>query len=321
MRVYIIRRLLLVIPTVLMVSLIIFFGIRLIPGDIIDVILGEMGSMSYESDEAMREMLEERLGLDVPAHVQYARWMKGIILHGDLGLSLWREESIVRDIARRLPVSLEIGIFGILTSLLISFPIGVYSAIRQDTVGDYIGRSFAIACISIPSFWLGVMVVVFPSVWWNWSPAIMYIPFVEDPVGNLVQFVIPGVILGMGLAGGNMRYLRTTMLEVLREDYIRTAWSKGLRERVVILRHALKNTLIPVVTLLGLSFPVLVGGTVIIEMIFCLPGMGRYLIFAATHQDYNVISGVTLVIAGFVLIINLGVDLFYAALDPRVRYS
>jgi len=247
--------------------------------------------------------------------------MKGIILHGDLGLSLWKEEPIGRDILQRLPVSFELGIFGILTSILISFPIGIYSAIRQDTMGDYIGRSFAIACIAIPNFWLGVMVVVFPSIWWGWSPPVMYIPLTEDPLGNLVQFVIPGVILGMGLAGGNMRYLRTTMLEVLREDYIRTAWSKGLKERVVVMRHALKNAVIPVVTLIGLSVPVLIGGTVISEMIFCLPGMGRYLVFAATRRDFNVISGVTVVIAGFILVINLGIDLIYAALDPRVRYS
>ena len=320
MRGYIIRRLLLVIPTLLIVSVIVFFAVRLIPGDVIDIMLAENPSFSYETDVEMRKMIEERLGLDVPVHIQFGRWLKGIILHGDLGLSLWKQTPISDEIVQKIPISFELGLFGLVIALLISFPIGIYSAIRQDTVGDYIGRSIAIAFIAIPSFWLGIMVVVFPSIWWGWSPSIMYIPFAEDPLGNLAQFALPGAILGMAMCGGNMRYIRTMMLEVLRQDYIRTAWSKGLKERVVVMRHALKNALIPVITLIALSLPVLVGGTVILEQIFALPGVGRFLIGAARNRDYTVISAVTLIIAVFVVFINLAVDLLYGVIDPRIRY-
>ncbi len=321
MRAYIIRRLILIVPTLFIISLLVFFAIRLIPGDVIDIMIGEMGSVTYESKEATREMLEKRLGLDVPVHIQYGRWIAGIVLRGDLGMSLWKQTPVSKDIAQKMPASIELGIFGLLTALIISFPIGIYSAMRQDTVSDYIGRSFAIACIAIPSFWLGIMVVVFPSVWLGWSPSIEFIHFTEDPLGNIGQFVIPGTILGMSLAGTNMRMIRTMMLEVLREDYIRTAWAKGLNERTVVVRHALKNALIPVITLIGLSLPVLIGGTVIIEQIFTIPGVGRYLVTAALQRDFSVISAVTLIIAVFVLFINLGIDLLYSALDPRIRYN
>jgi peptide/nickel transport system permease protein len=320
MRAYIIRRLLLAIPTLLIVSLIVFFTVRLIPGDVIDIMLSEQASFSYKDDVEMRKYLEKRLGLDVPAHVQFGRWTKGIILRGDLGLSLWKETPVTEDIVQKLPVSIELGLFGLVTALLISFPIGVYSSIRQNTMGDYIGRSFAIACIAIPNFWLGIMAVVFPSIWLDWSPPIRYIHFSEDPMGNLAQFALPGVILGMALCGVNMRMIRTMMLEVLRQDYIRTAWAKGLTEKVVILRHTVKNALIPVITLLGVNLPVLVGGTVILEQIFSLPGMGRLLVNAAMVRDYNIISGVVLVITVAVVLINLGVDLLYGLLDPRIRY-
>ena len=321
MRNYIIQRLLLVIPTLLLVSLIVFFAIRMIPGDVIDVMLSEQASINWEADEDTRKMLEARLGLDVPAHVQYVRWLTNIILRGDLGKSLWRETLIRDDILRKVPVSIELGIFGIVIGLLISFPIGIYSAIRQDTAGDYIGRTFAIGAVAIPNFWLGVMAVVFPSIWWGWSPPISYIPFTEDPIGNLTQFTPPGIILGMAMSGINMRMMRTMMLEVLRQDYIRTAWSKGLPERVVILRHAIKNALLPTLTLLGLTLPVLVGGTVVIEQIFNLPGMGRFLVASAGVRDYTVISAIVLLVSVFVVLINLAVDLCYGLVDPRIRYN
>jgi peptide/nickel transport system permease protein len=177
MRAYVFKRILLVLPTLMIVSLIVFFAIRLIPGDVIDVMLIEQGSINWEADADMRKMLEARLGLDVPAHVQYVRWMKGIILHGDLGMSLWRETSINEELAHKIPISFELGLVGIIVSLLISFPVGIYSAIRQDTIGDYVGRTFAIGAVAIPNFWLGIMAVVFPSIWWGWSPPIEYIPF------------------------------------------------------------------------------------------------------------------------------------------------
>ena len=321
MQAYIIRRLLLVIPTLLIASLIVFFAVRLIPGDVIDVMLAESGgSFSKKSDEEMRIMIEKRLGLDVPVHIQFGRWLKGIITRGDLGVSLWGGVPVTKEILERLPVTLELGIFGLATAVIISFPIGIYSAVRQDTVGDYIGRSFAIACIAVPGFWLGTMATVFPAIWLDWSPPILYIPFTEDPGGNLAQFALPGVILGMAMCGVNMRMMRTMTLEVLRQDYIRTAWSKGLRERVVIIRHALKNAMIPVITLMGLMVPVLVGGAVILEQIFNLPGMGRLLLDAAIKRDYTVISGVVLFIVAAIVFINLIVDLVYGYLDPRIRY-
>ncbi|MBA7628976.1 Dipeptide transport system permease protein DppB [subsurface metagenome] len=204
---------------------------------------------------------------------------------------------------------------------LIALPVGVYSALRQDTWGDYIARSFAIFCIAIPGFWLGTMVIVFPSIWWGYSTPIMLIRFTDDPIGNLKMFIVPAIVLGMVMSGGTMRMTRTMMLEVLRQDYIRTAWAKGLRERVVILRHALKNALIPVITIIGIYIPVMIGGTVIIEQIFCLPGMGRLLINATLMRDYTVVSGVMLFFAVGMVLINLMVDLTYGFLDPRVHYK
>lgn len=322
MRTYVIRRVLLIIPTLLIVSMIIFIVMRLIPGDIIDLMLAERGgSISSESDEAMRAIIEKRLGLDAPIHIQYGRWLKNILLHGDLGMSLWRDTPVRKEIFARIPVTVELSIFGILTALIISFPIGIYSAMRQDTAGDYLGRTFAIACIAIPSFWLGTLAVVFPSIWLNWSPPIMYIPFFEDQLGNLTQFAIPGIILGMTLCGTNMRMVRTMVLEILRQDYIRTAWSKGLSERTIIVRHVLKNALVPVVTLIGLMVPGLVSGAVILENIFTLPGMGRLLLDAALVRDYTITSGVVLTFAVIILIVNLAVDLTYAYLDPRIQYE
>jgi peptide/nickel transport system permease protein len=320
MTTYIIKRLIAIIPTLFIISLIVFFVVRLIPGDVIELMLAEQGSISWDSDEDLRKMIEGRLGLDVSIHVQFARWIKGIFLHADLGTSLWRDTPVTEEIFTKIPVTLELGILGLLTSILISFPIGIYSALRQDSVGDYIGRTFAIGCIAIPSFWLGTMVTVFPSIWLDWSPPIMYIPFTESPWENLAHVAVPGVILGMGMSGVTMRMIRTMVLEVARQDYIRTAWAKGLRERIVVIRHIMKNALIPVVTLIGLMVPVIVSGSVVLEQIFSLPGMGRLLFESALTRDYTIISGVVILIAVAILFVNLIVDLIYGYLDPRVRY-
>jgi peptide/nickel transport system permease protein len=317
MRTYIIRRLILIIPTVFIASLIIFFVIRLIPGDVIDLMAAQQSYFSKMD----RVALEHAMGLDVPVHIQYVRWIGNIILHGDLGDSLWDKSSVSEEVSRRIPVTLELGFLALVVSQIIALPIGIYSAIRQDTGGDYIARTFAILCISLPGFWIGTMVVVFPSIWWNWSPATILIPLVEDPLGNLQMFIIPAVIMGMLLSGVTMRMTRTMMLEVLRQDYIRTAWSKGLKERVIIIRHALKNALIPVITIVGLQMPVMIGGSVVMEQIFCLPGIGRLLVEATFERDYPVISGVMLFFAVGILIINLAVDLTYGYFDPRVQYN
>ena len=321
MQAYILRRLLLIIPTLLLASLIVFVAIRLIPGDIIALMAAEHHYETQKNMEDSAEEIRRQLGLDVPIYVQYGRWLKNIILHGDLGKSLWKGTPVTEEIIPRIPTTLQLGIMGMAVGLLISIPIGIYSGIRQDTIGDYVARSFAIACIAVPGFWLGTMIMVFPSLWWGWSPPVRVIPFTKDPIGNLGMFILPATILGMALAGVTMRMMRTMMLEVQRQDYIRTAWAKGLKEWVVVTRHALKNALIPVITLIGLMLPVLVSGSVIIEQIFCLPGMGRLLIDAAFERDYTILSGVVLMIAAAVLVINLLVDLAYAFLDPRVQYK
>ena len=221
----------------------------------------------------------------------------------------------------RLPVTIELGLMSIVIGLVIALPVGIYSAVRQDTAVDYMGRSVAILGLATPNFWLALMVMLYPAIWWGWTPSMEWIPFSEDPLGNLGMFLIPSLILGTASAAATMRMMRTMMLEVLRQDYIRTAWSKGLRERVVVIRHALKNALIPVVTLIGLQLPILVGGAVIMENIFNLPGIGRLLLDALNDRDYPMVSGINLFFATGVVGINLMIDLIYPYLDPRVRYS
>ena len=315
---YLVRRLLLVVPTLFFITLIVFFTVRLIPGDIITLTISEMGGGLGKMD---RERLEKILGLDVPAHVQYVRWIWGILTEGDLGTSLRWKTPITREILRRIPVSFEVGLLALILSQLVAIPIGVYSALRQETVGDYVGRGVAIFGIAVPGFWLATMIMVFPSIWWNWSPPVLYVPFFEDPVANLKMVLIPAAVLGMSMSGITMRMSRTMMLDVLRQDYVRTAWSKGLRERVVVFRHALRNALIPVITYIGLMIPVLIGGQVVIERIFALPGMGMLAVDALSHRDYSIVSGVNLFFATFVLLVNLGIDLIYVWLDPRISYT
>ena len=317
---YIVRRLLLVIPTLLIVTALTTVAIRLIPGDAVDVLVGQMDLSGKENRVELRARVEAELGLDAPIPVQYVRWWKDVLLHGDLGDSIFMGISVKDQIKQRLPVTLEIGVLALIIAMLISFPIAIFSAVRQDTIGDYAFRSLAIIFISLPEFWVGIMVVVFPSIWWGWSPPIINISLWDDPIGNLKMYILPAAILGMGINGVNMRLMRTMMLEVVREDYIRTAYAKGLTERVVILRHAVKNALIPVVTVIGLNVPVVIGGSIIIEQIFGLPGMGRLAVEAAFIRDYPVIIGVTLVYAFVVLLIILITDLSYAFLDPRIRY-
>lgn len=323
---YVIRRLLLIIPTLLLVTITVFCTIRLIPGSVVDLMASQQEMVSLMNVKQLRA----ELGLDVPILTQYGRWIgvvpqpkKGFsgILQGDLGTSLWTHEPVTQEIRRRLSVSFELGSLAMLISLLIALPVGIYSAIRQDTVGDYLGRSLAIICISTPSFWLGTLVVTLPAIWWHWSPRTEYVPFIENPLGNIVMFIIPATIMGMLTSGVTMRMTRTTMLEVLRQDYIRTAWSKGLSERVIIFRHALKNALLPVVTIIGTEIPFLVSGSVVLESIFVLPGLGRLLLEVLQKRDYPLLSGINLIVASVVLLTNLVVDLTYAYLDPRVTYK
>ena len=320
MRAYLIRRLLLVIPTVLILTILVFLSVRFIPGDVVDVIQGRMEL--YGAGVIDREAVERRLGLDVPVYMQYGRWVGGIFLHGTLGESLLGGALTVEEkIIDRLPVTIELGVLAIVFGLLIALPVGIYSAIRKDTAADYLGRSIAVIGLATPNFWLGVMVMIYPTIWWGWTPPLEWVPFTEDPLGNLWGLFFPSLILGTASSAATMRMMRTMMLEVLRQDYIRTAWSKGLRERVVIIRHTLKNALIPVVTLIGLQLPIVVGGAVIMENIFNLPGLGRLLLSALNDRDYPMVSGVNLFFATGVVLLNLLIDLIYPYLDPRVRYE
>ena len=325
---YALRRILLIPPTLLLVTILVFLSIRFVPGDVIDMMVAQMSTSGAVAGIDV-DFLRHSMGLDVPIPLQYGRWLGGApqesgefkgLLEGDLGESLWKNRPVRDLLFERLPISLELGFIGLITALLASIPIGVYSAIRQDTMGDYVGRTFSILFISVPSFWIGTMVMVYPAIWWGWSPSMEYIPITEDFIGNLVQFLIPGFIMGLVMSGTLMRMTRTMMLEGLRQDYIRTAWAKGLRERTVIIRHALKNALIPVVTIVGVMVPMLIGGTVVIEQIFVLPGVGLLMFEALTYRDYPMISGINVFIASIVLVVNVIVDLSYAWLDPRVQY-
>ena len=336
MKAYLIRRLLLIIPTLFILTILVFLSVRFIPGDVIDAMVAEMAMTGFAKPGAIdREALERALGLDVPVHVQYGRWIgvlptpdwvtgeshfKGL-LQGTLGDSLLGHWSVEERIIGRLPVTIQLGVMAIVIGLVIALPVGIYSAIRQDTAADYAGRSIAIIGLATPNFWLALMVMLFPAIWWGWSPPVLWVPFTEDPLGNLAVLLIPSLILGTASAAATMRMTRTMMLEVLRQDYIRTAWSKGLRERVVVIRHTIKNALIPVVTLIGLQLPILVGGSVIMENIFNLPGLGRLMVLALEERDYPVVSGINLFFATAVVLFNLLIDLLYSYLDPRVRYE
>ena len=318
MRAYITRRLLLMIPTLFLLTIVVFLSVRFIPGDVIDVMVGRLDQSATNID---REALEHLLGLDVPVWVQYGRWLGGVFLHGSLGESLMGRGAVEERIVARLPVTLELGVLAILTSLVIAMPVGIYSAVRQDTAADFLGRSIAIIGLATPNFWLALMVIIYPAIWFGWAPPTELVSFTEDPLGNLAVFIIPSLILGTASAAATMRMTRTMMLEVLRQDYIRTAWSKGLKERAVVIRHAVKNGLIPVVSLIGLQLPILVGGAVIMENIFNLPGLGRLMLIALNERDYPMVSGINLFFATAVVAFNLITDLTYAFLDPRVRYE
>ncbi len=317
------------VPTLFLISLIVFFLVRAIPGDAVDALAAKLASMGTPVDLAKDEV-KRKLGLDVPVLTQYGRWL-GIlpqedgrfrgIFQGDLGQSFWKSSTVVEEIAVKWPVTLELSLLALIVAQLIALPIGVYSALRQDTWGDYAGRAFALFCIAIPSFWLAVLVLVLPAIWWGSAPPMSYIAFNENPIANLKMFILPAIVLGMSMAGISMRLTRTMMLEVMRQDYIRSAWAKGLRERIVVLRHALKNALIPLVTLVGLQMPWLLGGTVIIERIFVLPGIGRLMFTATLNRDYPILSGVMLIFGFVLLVTNLLVDLTYGFLDPRIRYK
>lgn len=314
MKRYLLRRLALAVPTLFLVSVLVFALMRLMPGD---VATRMVEGHAYAPTLAA---LRHDLGLDRPVHTQYLEWIGGIVTRGDFGRSYWTRQPILEEFVRRFPVTLELAFLTIVVSVVLGVLVGIVSAVRQDSVSDYVGRILAILALSIPYFGLAVLVVVLPSIWFKWTPVWSYVPFTTDPLENLKIMFVPAFVFGVTRAGPVMRIMRSALLDVLRQDYIRTAWSKGLAERPIVLRHALKNAMIPVISLIGLQMPLYIGGSVIIESIFRLPGVGLFFFEALTRLDYPVVQSVNLIIAALVVGLNLLIDLSYAFLDPRIRY-
>ena len=321
MRVYIAKRSLLFIPTLIIVTLVVFAILRVVPGDpAVMILMGEEGSDESFTQEQL-DALRAKLGTDKPIYVQYIKWV-GNMLRGDFGISYFYEgEKVVDDIKGRLPVTIELGLLSMILASIVAIPLGIISAVKQDTIGDYVTRVITIAGIALPNFWVAIMMIFFLVLFFNWAPPLAYLEPWEDPWTNIQQLIFPAIALGTSNMAFVARITRSAMLEVLHEDYIRTARSKGLRERTVISRHALRNALLPVVTLTGYEFGRLISGTVIIEVIFLVPGMGRLLILSILHRDFPMIQAIIVLIAVVVLINNLILDLTYGWMNPRIRYN
>jgi peptide/nickel transport system permease protein len=310
---YVVRRLLLMLPVLWGVGTFVFVLVRLLPGDAITTLLEDSQNVSDVS--AMRR----ELGLDEPLPIQYLHWMANAVRF-DFGDSLLSRRPVLSELRRTLPVSAELAVLAVVITVIVAVPGGALAAAKQDSVWDYLARMFAVAFLATPSFWLATMVLVLPAYWWGWVPPLQYRPLLDDPGANLQQFLLPGLILGISSAAVSLRMMRSQMLEVLRQDYIRTAWAKGLVRRRVMLRHALRNALIPVITLFGNEFGRLLGGTVIIETIFGLPGVGRLTSEAIFKRDYPQVEANVLFFAVVFVFLNLLIDLFYSVIDPRVSY-
>lgn len=311
---YTVKRVLLMIPTMLLVCVIVFALLRLVPGSAVDYIV-----YTYKTNGVLitNEQAEALLGLDKPAVTQFFEWIGGV-LRLDFGESLFQYESVTSIIARQLPVTLELGILTLIFSTLISVPLGLFCASHQDTIGDNALRVGGVVLSSIPLFWIGIIVLVYPAVWWKWSTPIKFVSFFDDPVQNLRMFLVPALIGALTQAGMQVRMVRTFVLETLRQDYIRTAWAKGLKSRRVLFAHAFRNALIPFITMFGGAVAGLVGGSVVLETMFNIPGIGSQLVSALSNRDYPIVQGCTVVFAAFVMIVNLIVDLAYKWCDPRV---
>jgi peptide/nickel transport system permease protein len=316
MATYIIRRLLLTLPVLWGVSLIVFVAIRMVPGD---VILAKMQGEFSTKPEQIAAMRAE-LGLDVPGYVQYARWFAGV-LRGDFGTSMNTFRPVMSEILNRVPITAELAILSLIFAMLIAVPVGIVSAVFQDTWVDYLGRILAMLALSVPSFVIATALILFPSLWWGYFPPLGLAPLTQRPLENLQQVLPATFALGAILAGQIMRLTRSSVLEVLRSDFVRTARAKGLGGIAVVWRHVLKASLIPVVTLIGSDFGRLLGGTVVIEAIFAFPGMGLLTLTSIQLRDYTQLQGNVVFIAAVFVLFNLLVDLLYGVLDPRIRYS
>lgn len=305
------------IPVLILVAVATFGLIRLVPGDVLMNMIAETGNYSQEKLDQIRA----ELGLADPIYVQFGKWVWRLVTKFDWGNSLWTGRPTWSEFWNAAKVTVELALIAFVLSIIIGIPIGILSAIKQDTIPDYIGRLVAIAGISMPDFWLGTMAVVFPAIWWGYQAPLGYRPLWEDPWANLQQFLIPGVIMGFRGAAGDMRLTRSQMLEVLRSDYIRTARAKGLAERTVIFRHALRNAIIPVVTLWGGSLARILSGTVIMESLFTIPGVGQLTFSSIQLRDYTQIQTNVMILAFCIVTGNLITDISYAFIDPRIRYS
>ena len=309
---FLVRRAFISAVTLLIISLIVFTGVRMIPGDPARVLAGT------EADEAGIEEIREKYGLNAPLPVQYLRWL-GLAASGDLGESIRTRTSVVWMVSTKLPITIELTCLSLLVAIAIAIPAGVVAAVRRNTAWDVVASGVSLCGVSIPNFWLGIMLILLVSVRFGWLPASGFVPVAEDPIGNLKRMLMPALVLGTGLAAVLMRQTRNAMIEVLSADYVRTARAKGLAQKAVVVRHALRNGLIPVVTILGLQMGALMGGAVVTEQIFVIPGFGRLIVEAVFTRDYPVVQGVVLITAASYVLINLLVDVSYTLLNPRIR--
>lgn len=316
MQQYILRRALLLLPTLIGITLVVFTAVRFLPGDVIDQMTGEFGAASPE----VRKQLEEQYKLSGSIPQQYVEWLADL-MRGDFGTSITTGRPVTDDLKQRVPITFQLGMMALIVSVVVAIPVGIISAVKQDSFWDYVARSVSIGFLAVPSFWAAMLVITYGFVWFGWTPPLNYRDLWENPSSNLEIMIVPALILGASLSGTVMRMTRSMMLEVLRQDYTRTARAKGLAPSTVIIRHALRNAILPVITIIGLQVSVVVGGTVVLEQIFSIPGMGSLLLSAINVRDYPVVQGIVLLSAIVVVLSNFAVDIAYTFVDPRVRYS
>ncbi|MBM3569196.1 MAG: ABC transporter permease [Alphaproteobacteria bacterium] len=313
---YAVQRLLLTVPTLIGVAVLVFFVLRVVPGDVVEVKLrGDGGAVAQETIEAERK----RLGLDRPLARQFVDWMVGLATL-DLGTSMWTDRPVIDEIATRLELSLQVAIMATLVAVLIAIPMGTAAALLRDTWIDYVVRIVTIAGLAVPSFWLGMLIMIGLLTAFSWLPPITFTPLWKDPAANLAQLIWPAMAVGYRYAAVVARLVRSSLLEVLNEDYIRTARAKGVMERLVVGRHALRNALLPAITVIGLEFAFLIGGLVVTEQVFNLNGIGKLFVQSVSRNDFTLIQGMVMLIASFYVLVNLAVDMLYAVFDPRIRY-
>jgi peptide/nickel transport system permease protein len=311
---YVVNRIVLMIPTLVGVAILVFFLLRLAPGDPVQ--------MMFEGANVPQHVIDAeraRLGLDQPIYVQFVKWF-GAILSGDFGVSIWTGRSVLHEIGIRLELSLQVAIMATILAVLIALPLGTLSAVFKDTWIDHLVRVISIAGLAVPSFWLGMIIILLLLTYFSWIPPLTFTPFFEDPLRNLSQLIWPALAVGYRYSAVAMRMMRSSVLEVLQEDYVRTARAKGVYERLVVARHALRNALLPVVTVVGLEFAFLIGGLVVTEQVFNLNGIGKLFVQAVARGDYTLIQGLVLLVAVFFVLVNFAIDMLYALLDPRIRY-